>query len=324
MMVKTRKQPCAEIRSAVGAFGEVLLARAEAGYNDFGFVTSDTVGEDSPYGQLIRKFPSQAVDVGIAESDQVGVSAGMSLGGEQIVFSKGFGIFLAQRAADQINVDICYNHLPVRLITDHCGVTAAGGPTHNMVNDLAITRAFPGLTIVSPADAIEAKRIAEMSFDYPGPMYIRFSKGIDPLIYQTEDYPLEIGKAVTLRKGKDITLIGMGISVSWVLQAADILENAGIGVTVLNMHTVKPLDREAVLAAAENTKGIVTVEDHSVIGGLGSAVAELLSECGMHTRMYKVAFPDIYMPPETIEQTYRRYGITPEDIAKKAIEIINQ
>lgn len=321
MSIKTVKQPCDTIKSTVNALAETLLDMAENNAR-FAFVTSDNIDYNGPFGELMRRFPERCCDVGIAEANQIGVSAGLALGGNQVVFSKGFGIFVAQRAADQINLDVGYNGLPVRVIADHCGVTAAGGPTHNMVNDLSIIRAMPGLTIVAPADATETARLVRLSMDYPGPMYFRMTKGIDPVVYDEADYPLEIGKAVCLKEGNDVTLIGSGLSVGWVLQAADLLEAKGISARVLNMHTIKPIDRQAIMEAAEQTAGIITVEDHSVVGGLGAAVTQVLAENGCVAGIKVMGFPDIYMPPEKIVNMYKRYNLTPEAIAESAEKII--
>lgn len=315
--VRVVKQPSGKISSTIEAFGRALLKMAGRG-GQFAFITSDNVGRDSSLGRLMQQYPERCFDVGIAEGNQVGVAAGLALGGEQPVYCKGFGIFLTLRAADQIHVDIGYNHVPVRMLADHCGITAAGGPTHNMVTDLALMRAIPGITIVSPADAVEAAKQVELSLHYKEPMYLRFTKGIDPVIYQDDQYELEIGKAIRMREGQDVTLIGMGQTVGWCLQAANILADWGKTARVINMHTLKPMDQESVLNAAAQTGAIVTVEDHGAIGGLGSAVAQALMEGGVSARLKVMGFPDIYMPPETIANTYERYGLTPQNIARQA------
>lgn len=309
------------IESTMEAIGEELIAIAEAG-GRFAFTTSDNVGRDSAMGRLMQTYPERCFDFGIAEQDQVGASAGLALVG-QPVFAKVFGPFLPLRAADQIHADIAYNDVPVRLIGDHLGITAAGGPTHNVICDLALMRAIPNLTVVSPADARETRKLIHASMAHEGPIYMRMTKGNDPVVYD-EDYTFAFGKAVTLTEGTDLTLIACSTAVYWSLQAADMLAKKGIHARVINLHSIKPFDSETVRKAARETGCILTVEEHSIHGGLGGAVAELIAEEGLPARLERIGFPDEFLilgpPPEV----YRHYRMDPESIAARAEALLRK
>lgn len=310
------------LSSAREVYGTELRKMADEGI-DFAFVCSDNVAPSSEVGKLMKAYPERCINVGIAEANQVGLSAGLALSG-RVVFAQVFGPFLPLRAADQIHADIAYNDVPVRLIGTHAGVTSGGGPTHNAIADLAFYRAVPNLTVVCPADANQCAKVVRQSMDYPGPMIIRIARGAEPDVYADNNYEFEFGKAITIKEGEDLTLIGTGSSVYWSLMAAKKLEESGIHARVLDMHTIKPFDKEAVLKAASETGCIVTVEDHSINGGLGGQVAEIIAESDIPTRFKRIGLPDKFAILGEPNEVYEYYGMAPEGIAKTVLEFINK
>lgn len=301
------------LSSAREVYGAELMRMADEGM-EFAFLCSDNVAPSSTVGKFMSKYPDRCFNVGIAEANQVGVSAGLALTGK-VVFSQVFGPFLPLRAADQIHADIAYNDVPVRLIGTHAGVTSGGGPTHNAIADLAFYRAVPNLTVICPADANQCARVVRESMTYPGPMIIRIARGAEPDVYKDNNYEFQIGKAITIKEGQDLTLIGTGSSVYWAHMAAKELEAAGISAKVIDMHTIKPFDADAVLQAAKETGCIVTVEDHSVNGGLGGAVSEILAESDIPCRFKRLGLPDEFAILGEPNEVYKYYGLDPHGIA---------
>ncbi len=302
--------------NARDAFAEEMTAMAEEGY-DFAFTYSDNVAPSSAAGKFINKYPERCFNFGIAEQNQVAASAGIALSG-QIVFAQVFGPFLPLRAADMIHTDVCYNDLPVRLIGTHSGVTAGGGPTHNNIADLALYRAIPNLTVIVPADAGQCIKAVRESIAYSGPMVIRIARGDEPNVYASQDYDFNIGKAIQIKDGDDISLIGTGSAVYWALMASKALEADGISARVIDMHTIKPLDTEAIKRCADETGGIITIEDHSIYGGLGSAVAEVLCEYGNGTKFARIGMPDEFSVLGDPSEIYHYYGLDQSSIAERA------
>ncbi len=237
-------------------------------------VDSDVGGLEDLFADL----PDQYVNVGIAEANLIGVAAGMAAAG-LLPYAHTLSAFAAARACEQVKIDVAGNNLPVRIVVTHGGLSAGHyGPTHHAVEDLAIMRAMPNLTVVVPADAVEAEQALLASARLPGPLFLRLGRAATPLVHR-EPCAFEIGRAMVLAEGGDVTLAAVGPHpVLRAMQAAEALAAEGIGATVLNMHTVKPLDIEAIRRAAVHTRGIVTVEDHLVIGGLGGAVCEAVTE----------------------------------------------
>lgn len=302
------------LSSAREVYGSELMKIADEGI-EFAFVCSDNVAPSSTVGKFMSKYPDRCINVGIAEANQVGVSAGIALSG-RVVFSQVFGPFLPLRAADQIHADIAYNDVPVRLIGTHAGVTSGGGPTHNAIADLAFYRAVPNLTVVCPADANQCARVVRESLTYPGPMIIRIARGAEPDVYASNDYEFRIGKSITIKEGSDVTLIGTGSSVYWALMAAKELDDVGISAKVIDMHTIKPFDVEAVISAAKETGCVVTVEDHSIHGGLGGAVAEVILEHGLACRFKRIGLPDEFAVLGEPNEVYEYYGLDPHGVAQ--------
>jgi transketolase len=308
------------LSSAREAYGEELFRMAEEGI-DFVFTYTDNVAPSSSAGKLLNKYPDRCFNFGIAEPNQVGVSAGLALSG-LTVFSQVFGPFLSLRAADQIHTDIAYNNVNVRLIGTHSGLTACGGPTHNTIADLALYRAIPNLTICVPADADQCCKIIRKSMEFQGPMIIRIDRGGSPNVYASPDYDYEIGKAIETLPGTDLTIISAGSSVYWSMMAAKILkEKNGISARVIDMHTVKPMDTDMLLKCANETGCVVTVEEHSINGGLGGAVAEYLLEAGFKGKFKRIGLPDVFAVLGHVDEVYKYYRMDPQGIAEQVLEL---
>lgn len=263
------------IKLARDGFGEGLIA--------LGASNPDVVVFDADLSKSTRtnwfadKFPDRFFDMGIAEQDMVATAGGISLMGK-IPFVATYGTFIAGRAWDQIRTTVCYSRLNVKIAGCHGGVSVgADGATHQALEDVASMRVLPGMTVVVPCDAIETRKATIAGAELDGPFYFRFGREAVPIV-TSEETPFEIGKALTLREGSDITVIANGPMVAEALDAAEEMAEAGVSVRVINMHTVKPLDTDAVLKAARETGAVITMEEHSVIGGLGGAVAEFLSQ----------------------------------------------
>jgi transketolase len=282
-------------------------------------VVNDSVGS-SKLTQFGKEYPKRLVNVGIAEQNMIGVGAGLANGG-LIPFVCGAAPFLTGRALEQIKTDIAYSHTNVKL----CGMSSGMaygelGPTHHSIEDMAWLRAIANISIIVPADPIETVQAVQTAASTEGPMFLRISRLSVPVVHDT-DYRFSIGTAALLRDGNDITLITNGVLVSRALEAADMLAARGIQARVLNMSTVRPLDREAVLAAATETGGIVTAEEHTVFGGLGSAVAEVIvTTCPVPMRMLGV--PGVFAPTGSASWLLQHFHLTAQGIFDAAMELI--
>ncbi|MDD7389002.1 MAG: transketolase family protein [Lachnospiraceae bacterium] len=229
-------------------------------------------------GVFKKVYPERHIDCGIAESNMIGIAAGLATTGK-IPFASTFAMFAAGRAFEQVRNSVGYPHLNVKIAATHAGISVGeDGATHQCNEDIALMRTIPGMTVINPADDVEAKAAVKAAAAFDGPVYLRLGRLAVPVINDNEDYRFEIGKGVTLKEGKDLTIIATGLCVSSALEAAEKLEADGISTRVINIHTIKPLDEELVVKAARETGRIVTVEEHSIIGGLGGAVCEVLSE----------------------------------------------
>jgi transketolase len=323
MPVQTTFDFDAMLSSAKEAYGEVLLELADEGA-EFVFTYSDNVAPSTTAGSLIKKYPERCFNFGIAEPNQVGASAGLALSTGLPVFSQVFGPFLSLRSADQIHTDIAYNDVNVRLIGTHSGVTAGGGPTHNTIADLALYRAIPNLTVCVPADAEQCKKFIRASMEYQGPMIIRIDRGGSPNVYADPDYDFEIGKAIEVNEGTDVTIIACGSFLYWSLMAVKILKDKGVSARLIDMHTIKPLDLFAIDKSAKVTDAIVTVEEASINGGLGSAVAERLAETGYSGKFTRIGLPDEFLVLGDTDEIYDFYGISAQGIADRVIKLIGK
>lgn len=262
-----------------------------------------------------KTFPDRFFSVGIAEADMMCIAAGLALVGK-IPFASAYGEFAAGRPFDQIRQSLAYSEIPAKICASHCGITVGpDGATHQSLEDIALMRVLPHMTVISPCDYLETKRAVKASLGITkGPVYIRFFRDNSPM-FTDDSTPFVIGKANTLIEGNDVAIIALGLQVWEAIQAAEILAGEGIGARVINMHTVKPLDKETVLKAAKETGAIVTAEDHQVHGGLGSAIAEFLS-ANLPTVQEFVAVNDTFGESGKGPELMQKYGIAKDDIVK--------
>ncbi|NLK51622.1 MAG: transketolase family protein [Syntrophomonadaceae bacterium] len=270
--------------------------------------------------EFARVYPERFFQVGIAEQNLMGTAAGLALTGK-IPFASTFAVFATGRAFEQIRNSIAYPCLKVRIAATHAGISVGeDGASHQAIEDIAIMRALPHMTVVVPADARETEKAVEALLNWEGPAYLRMGRLALPAVYE-EDYSFSLGRAVQLRAGADATIIACGLMVYEALQAAEVLAREGIEVRILNMHTIKPLDEEAVLRAAQETGAIVTAEEHSIIGGLGSAVAEVLSE--KHpVYLYRLGLRDCFGESGAPGALLKKYGLTATNLVEATRSVI--
>lgn len=244
-------------------------------------------------GVFKKAYPDRHIDCGIAECNMMGIAAGLSTTGI-VPFASTFAMFAAGRAFEQVRNSIGYPHLNVKIGATHAGISVGeDGATHQCNEDIALMRTIPGMVILNPADDVEAKACVKAAYEYNGPVYLRFGRLAVPVINDRPDYKFELGKGVVLREGKDVTIVATGLCVSSTLEAAEKLAADGIDAKIINIHTIKPLDEELIVAAAKETGKVVTVEEHSVIGGLGSAVCDALAEkCPVPVK--KIGVQDVF------------------------------
>jgi transketolase len=263
-------------------------------------------------GDFKKTHPDRFFNTGIAEQNMMGIAAGLALEGK-IPFVSTMATFATMRACEQVRTDICYPNLSVRIVGTHGGLTTGAGPTHYGQEDMAIMRSLPNMTVIAPGDPNQIGKVIEASIDWEGPMYIRIGRGGEPVIYK-EDYKYEIGKSITIKDGKDVTLIATGAILYYAIAAAEKLSKDGIQARVIDMHTIKPIDREAIIKAAKETGIIVTGEDHNITGGLGTAVAEILAEEGISCKFKRVGIPNVFGVFGTPEELYNKYGYDADGI----------
>lgn len=296
-------------------YGEEL-ARMGAEFDDIIVLTADVMSSNK-LGEFRRTHPSRFFNVGIAEANMMGIAAGLALAGKVPIVST-FAAFAAMRAHEQVRTDIAYPNLPVKIIATMSGLSGGiAGPTHQGIEDIGTLRMMPNMTVIAPGDPLQVRRFVRLSYQRPGPVYIRLGRGDDPVIHDS-DVPVEIGKAIPVRQGSDISIIATGTIVNEAKRAGEILAGRGIDARILDMHTIKPLDTDAVLQAALETNGIVTAEDHSIVGGLGSAVAEVLAAQGVRCRLTRLGVPDVFGLVGQPDELFRHYGFDADGIASAA------
>ncbi len=296
------------------AYGNAL---AEFG-SEYDFVVLDAdLAAATKTGIFKKKFPDRFFDCGIAEGNMMCVAAGLAAAGKT-VFASSFAMFAAGRAFEQIRNSIGYPHLNVKIGATHAGITVGeDGATHQCLEDIALMRTIPGMVIVNPADAVEARAAVKAALEYNGPMYLRFGRLAVPVFNDPASYEFELGKGICLRDGNDVTIVASGVTVDMALKAADSLKDKGVSARVINIHTIKPIDRDIILKAATETGAIVTAEEHNIIGGLGSAVAEVVCE-GHPVPVVRVGVNDSYGHSGKVPPLLEMYGLTPENIVQKA------
>ena len=296
------------------AYGEAL-AEFGAQYPDLIVLDAD-LANATKTNSFQKVFPDRHIDCGIAECNMMGIAAGLSTVGK-IPFASTFAMFASGRAYEQVRNSIGYPHLNGKLGATHAGITVGeDGASHQCLEDMALMRAIPGMVIINPSDAVEARAAVQAAIEYVGPVYLRFGRAAVPIINDREDYHFEIGKGELLREGSDVTIVATGICVSSALEAAEKLAADGISAEVINIHTIKPLDTELIVKSAKKTGKVVTAEEHTIIGGLGGAVCEALSEKAP-TPVLRIGINDVFGESGTAAQLVAKYGLDGEGIYTK-------
>ena len=274
-------------------------------------------------GMFKKVFPERHIDCGIAESNMAGVAAGLSLTGK-IPFMSSFAMFAAGRAFEQVRNSIGYPHLNVKIGATHAGITVGeDGATHQCNEDIALMRTIPGMVVMCPADDVEAKAAVRAAVEYDGPVYIRFRRAAVPVINDTPDYKFEIGKGTVVREGTDVTIVATGICVDSALGAAEKLAAEGISAEVINICTIKPLDEDIIIKSAKKTGKVVTAEEHSVIGGLGSAVCDALCK-SYPTPVYKIGMQDCFGESGSAAALVQKYKLDAQGVYEQVKEFVNK
>ncbi len=306
----------AEKKATRESYGKALTELAEK--YDFLVLDADLAAATKT-GMFKKKYPERFFDCGIAEGNMMSVAAGIAATGRN-VFASSFAMFASGRAFEQVRNSIGYPELNVKIGATHAGITVGeDGATHQCNEDLALMRTIPGMTVIAPADATEAYAAVEAAINHRGPVYLRFGRyavpDLSPELFS--DYKFEIGKGITYKEGKDVTLVATGYMVHLAYEAAELLKEEGIDAEVINIHTVKPIDKDLLVASAKKTGAVVTAEEHNVIGGLGAAVAEVLSE-SYPVPIMRVGVEDKFGRSGSVPELLEIYGLTKENIVAKA------
>ena len=293
------------------SYGNALVELGNA-HDDIFVLDADLAGATKT--DIFKKaYPKRHIDCGIAEANMMGIAAGIAATGK-VPFASTFAMFAAGRAFEQVRNSIGYPHLNVKIGATHAGISVGeDGATHQCNEDIALMRTIPGMVVINPSDDIEARAAVKAAYEYVGPVYMRFGRLAVPVINDREDYKFEMGKGIVLKEGKDVTIIATGLCVSSALEAAKMLEADGIDAKVINIHPIKPLDEDLVVAAAKETGRVVTVEEHSVIGGLGSAVCDVLS-AKAPTKVLKIGINDVFGESGPAVELIHKYGLDGEGV----------
>lgn len=297
------------------SYGEELV-KLGAEHEDIVVLDAD-LAEATRSGEFQKVYPDRFIDCGIAEENMMGVAAGLAAAGK-VPFASSFAMFAVGRAYEQIRNSIGYPHLNVKIGASHAGISVGeDGATHQCIEDIALMRMIPGMVVINPSDYIEAKAAVRAAYEHDGPVYMRFGRLAVPILNDGPDYKFELGKGVVLREGKDLTIIATGLPVYNCLEAAERLAaEDGIDAQVINIHTIKPIDEDLIVEAAKTTGKIVTVEEHSVIGGLGSAVCDVLSEKAP-TNVMKIGINDTFGESGPALELLKKYGLDTDGIYEK-------
>jgi transketolase len=275
----------------------------------------------SKIGAFRERFPERFIEVGIAEQNMMGIAAGLSTVGFTC-FASTLCVFCSRRACDQVVTSVCLPRLNVKIVGLYAGLfVGKNGASHQALEDIAIMRSIANMTVVQPADAFETEQMLRFAAEYDGPMYLRIGRDPRPRLVP-DGYEFRLGKAVTLRKGKDVALITYGDLVEDTMTAAEALAKDGVQAAVINMSSIKPIDEEAIVRAAEETRNIVTIDNHNIYGGLGSAVAEVLCE-NMPVRLKRIGVRDVFGKSGTEEQMQAKFGLRAEDFQKEVLAMLN-
>lgn len=308
------------VRSTRAAYGDALLCLGAE--NDNVVVLDADLSESTMTCKFAEKYPDKFYNMGIAEQSMMGTAAGLATCGIIPICST-FSVFACLRSGEQIRTSIAYPKLNVKVVTTHSGLSiGTAGATHFCEEDLAIMRAIPNMTVIAPADYTETMKAVKAAVEYEGPVYIRLGRGDARVLYsELEDY--QIGKAITYSEGSDVTLIATGVMVQRAVEAADLLEEKGVSCRVLDMHTIKPIDKEAVEKAARETKAIITMEEHNINGGLGSAVAEICASLSGEKAVVKIlGIPDVFGDVAAAELLWDSYHMDANSVCQMALEMV--
>ncbi|HHW00301.1 MAG TPA: transketolase family protein [Clostridiaceae bacterium] len=299
------------------AYGSAL---AEFGGDERIVVLDADLSKSTKTDTFKKKYPERFLNMGIAEGNMMATAAGIASCGK-IVFASTFAIFAAERGCEQIRNSICYPKLNVKVAASHAGISVGeDGASHQAVEDIAIMRSMANMVVISPADAVETRLAVKAAIEHDGPVYLRLGRLAVPTLFD-ENYKFELGKGATLANGKDVTIVATGLMVQYALEAKDILAKEGIEARVINIHTIKPIDEEIIIKAAKETGALVTAEEHNIIGGLGSAVAEVLVE-NYPVPLKRVGIEDKFGKSGKPAKLLEMYGLTAQNIANKAKEAI--
>ena len=303
------------------SFGEALTALAET--NPDIVVLDADLAEATKTGIFKKKYPERFIDCGIAECNMIGIAAGLAACGK-VPFAASFAMFSAGRAFEQVRNSVGYPHLNVKVVGSHAGISVGeDGATHQCCEDIALMRSIPGMVVLNPADHYEMQAAVKAAAAYVGPVYIRLGRLAVESVHNNDDYRFELGKGITLRDGKDITIIATGLLVQEAVKAAKSLEEAGIHARVIDIHTIKPLDQELVLKAAKETGRIVVAEEHNIIGGLGEAVASYLSEV-YPTPVTKIGVNDTFGHSGPAVDLLKEFGLSAENIEATVKRVLDK
>lgn len=301
------------------SYGESLRELAEE-YKDLVVLDADLAAATKT-GIFKKAYPDRFFDCGIAEANMMGVAAGLASCGK-IPFASTFAMFAAGRAYEIVRNSIGYPHLNVKIGATHAGISVGeDGATHQCNEDIALMRTIPGMTIINPCDDVEARAAVRAAVEFNGPVYMRFGRLAVPVINDKETYKFEIGKGVVMKDGTDVTIIATGLMVNEALESAKVLESEGISARVVNIHTIKPIDKELICKCAKETGVIVTAEEHSIIGGLGSAVAEAVTEC-CPVPVIRIGVNDEYGYSGPAVELLKKFGLSAENISEKVREAV--
>ena len=296
------------------SYGNALVELGKE-HDDLIVLDADLAGATKT-GVFKKAFPERHWDVGIAEANMAGIAAGVAASGK-VPFMSSFAMFAAGRAYEQVRNAIGYPHLNVKIGATHAGISVGeDGATHQCLEDLALMREIPGMVVINPADDVEARAAVKAAYEYVGPVYLRFGRLAVPVFNDEETYQFEIGKGIVLKEGTDVTIFATGLCVNETIEAEKLLAADGINAEIINLHTIKPIDRELVVQSAAKTGKVVTVEEHSVIGGLGSAVCEVLCE-EAPTKVLRIGVNDTFGESGPAVELIHKYGLDAEGIYKK-------
>jgi transketolase len=304
-----------------GVYGETLV-KLGSKYNNIVVLDAD-LAKSTQTAKFGKAYPDRFFDMGIAEQDMIGTAAGLAAAGMN-PFASTFAMFGSGRPWEQIRNSVAYPKLPVKIVVTHAGISVGeDGPTHQACEDMAIMRAIPNMKVVAPADSVETEKLIEYLAEYyDSPVYVRLSRMTTDVVFGA-DYKFQFGKGIVMKKGTDITIITTGVMLFQALAAAELLKAKGVSAEVIHMATIKPIDEKLILASAKKTGKVITIEEHSIIGGLGSAVAEVLAE-KLPVTMKRLGIRDLFAESGTPEALFEKYGLTEKHIAKEALTMLKK